>query len=306
MRDKKIGVLVVQEAHMNEERRCKVENLFAQRLRIIATGDPENPTGKSGVAIVLNKEIVNMQNVVATTVYEGRALQVQLRLKHETTLTILGVYAPNDPDLNEFLWEDIRDFYQKPENRDIPKPDIMLGDFNLVEEPLDRMPPHKDHQGAVNTLGDLKTLLHLQDGWRQLNPTDKSFTFYQKATGSQSRIDRVYMTENMCLRSREWEIRPSGIPNTDHMMVSVSVTSEDAPWVGAGRRTVPVYVLKDKRMKEYIRTRIDKAIDHLTDLGGWRSNDENPQRILHDLKMDIRKEAIKRQKKMSSKQKQRD
>ncbi|TFY59887.1 hypothetical protein EVJ58_g5494 [Rhodofomes roseus] len=81
-------------------------------------------------------------------------------------------------------------------------------------------------------------------------------------------------------------------------MISVKISSENAPWVGNGRRTIPAFVLKDKRMKEYISERIKQAIKDLQYLGNGRSNEDNPQRILHSLKMDIRERAIERQRKM--------
>ena len=298
MRDKKIGVLAVQEAHMDDFRRQKVEELFQQRLRIFATGDPDHPTGKGGVAIVLNKEIVDAATATEAIVKEGKAMSVTIHLKQGKQLTILGVYAPNDPTQNEYLWEDVHEFYNNPLNRKVPRPDIMLGDFNIVEQATDRMPQHDDRRETVEKLETLKTYLRLQDGWRQLNPAEKTYTYHQKATGSQSRIDRIYASERVCAQAREWKTRPTGIPNTDHMMVSVSATLEGAPSQGPGRRTVPLYVLKDQRMREYTAKRMKEALRDLDTLRGWRSAQDNPQRILHRFKIDIRNEAIKRQKRM--------
>ena len=298
MRDKKIGVLAVQEAHMDEFRRQKIEELFQQRLRIFASGDLENPTGKGGVAITLNREIVDAAAATETVVIEGRAISVSIPLKQGAQLTILGVYAPNDPIQNEYLWEDIYEFYNNPLNRRVPRPDIMLGDFNIIEQAIDRMPQHDDRRETVESLERLNASLHLNDGWRQLNPAEKMYTYHQKATGSQSRIDRIYAVERLCKQAREWQTRPTGIPGTDHMMVSVSATLEGAPNQGPGRRTIPLYVLKDQRIKEYTAKRMREALRDLDTLRGWRSAQDNPQRILHSFKMDIRKAAIKRQKRM--------
>lgn len=46
MHDKCIGILVVQETHMDEARRKAVEDLFSHRLRILATCDPDGPTSR--------------------------------------------------------------------------------------------------------------------------------------------------------------------------------------------------------------------------------------------------------------------
>lgn len=81
-------------------------------------------------------------------------------------------------------------------------------------------------------------------------------------------------------------------------MVSAEVSSDKAPWLGSGRRTVPVFVLQDKEMKKYIKERGKIAITKLDELREWRSETQNPQQILHSLKMDIREQAIERQKKL--------
>ena len=80
--------------------------------------------------------------------------------------------------------------------------------------------------------------------------------------------------------------------------VSVKVTSEEAPWVGTGRRTIPLYVIRDKQIKKYIKKRGLEAQTELENLGRHRTDKNNPQTILHQFKQDVRCEAIARQKKM--------
>lgn len=298
IRDNRIGMLIVQEAHLDEERRDKLNEHFAQRLQISITSDPESPTAKGGVAIVLNKEMVDTQMASTHVVKAGRAISMQLHLKHSEMLTILGVYATNDHIESKYLWEDIRDFYDEPVNRRVPRPDIMLGDFNIVEEAIDHLPPHEDRRPTLDRLDELKTNLGLQDGWRQLNPTERAFTFYQSSTGSQSRIDQIYAAERVCTQARDWTMKPSGIPNTDHMMISFAASSDEAPWIGNRRCTIPTFVLKDKIMRKYIEEQTTEALSDLSEMRGWRTEEFNAQRILHDLKTDIRKTAIDRQKRI--------
>ncbi|KAG6875692.1 hypothetical protein C0992_002812 [Termitomyces sp. T32_za158] len=54
MLQKRIGILAVQETHLTEERREGIKSLFRKRLKILISEDPSNPTGKGGVAFVLN------------------------------------------------------------------------------------------------------------------------------------------------------------------------------------------------------------------------------------------------------------
>ncbi|KAH9833130.1 uncharacterized protein C8Q71DRAFT_712914, partial [Rhodofomes roseus] len=184
MREKRIVVLVVQETHMDDTRRAMIETVFGQRLSIHSSADEVNPTGKGGVAIVLNKDVIQTTNVKTHIVKAGRALQVQISMKNDTMGNILGIYAPNDPTDNEYLWEDIKAYYESPCNRRIPKPDLLL---------------------------------------------------------------------------------------------------------------VLSYIIKDEVIQEYIRERGKQAMTELIELGGWRFADENPQRILHSFKSDVRDKAIERQ-----------
>lgn len=40
----------------------------------------------------------------------------------------------------------------------IPDVMVMLGDFNIVEEAIDRLPPHRDNAQATSKLADFKSM----------------------------------------------------------------------------------------------------------------------------------------------------
>src|SRR5229473_2827867 len=128
----------------------------------------------------------------------------------------------------------------------------MLGDFNLVEDALDRLPSHEDAPGPVSKLDSFKSKIHLQDGWRTFNPTGREFSFLQHSTGAQSRIDRIYTTKEVASSATNWEIMRTAI-NTDHKMVSVSVVNAGTPFIGRGRWTMPLFLLKDKSLSRDIQ-----------------------------------------------------
>jgi len=56
-------------------------------------------------------------------------------------LTILNVYAPNTPTENEKFW---RDLAESLDSQLIPYPDILVGDFNMVKDAIDRLPSHSE------------------------------------------------------------------------------------------------------------------------------------------------------------------
>jgi exonuclease III len=190
VRDNKIGILAVQEAHLDEPRVTRLEGLFPKRIKIYYTTDPNTPNAR-GVAIVLNKELTNISGVTTQEIVPGRAILLQTNWHAESKLTILAIYAPNIAAENRDFWKNLHDIWQ---TQNLPKPDILLGDFNLVEDDVDRLPSHSDNTEATEALDNFKASLQLLDGWRKTYPTTKSYSYMQKSSGSQSRIDRIYVT----------------------------------------------------------------------------------------------------------------
>ncbi|KAE9409450.1 hypothetical protein BT96DRAFT_984527 [Gymnopus androsaceus JB14] len=133
----------------------------------------------------------------------------------------------------------------------------------------------------MDALDDLKQILHLKDGWHTTFPNKKSFTFLQTATGSQSRIDRIYATE--------------AIMETAKDLISVQITSEGAPMKGKGRWRVPEYVVKDKDLLEYARQQGIIAKKEIEDLTS-RLQDQNLQRIWNSYKTKVIHKARERAK----------
>ncbi|THU95795.1 DNase I-like protein [Dendrothele bispora CBS 962.96] len=300
VREKRIGILALQETHLTSERHEQIEKVFSKRLKIFFSSDPENPTGRAGVAIVLNKELVKTNNIKTYQIVPGRALLLQAPTHKDSKINLLVVYAPNVTSSNgtenaEF-WNKIHKYYEEKPNT--PKPHILLGDLNVVEDGLiDRLPAHDDPEDALEALDDLKMLFNIKDGWRNTYPTTKSFTFMQSSTGSQSQIDRIYITDKFLKTAREWKIEQTGIPHADHKMTSVQISNEDSPYVGKGRWKFPNHILKDKELLNYIHKR---GIEAEKELNTMRSTARtigcNPQKIWYNLKMDIIKKAKERAK----------
>jgi exonuclease III len=73
---------------------------------------------------------------------------------------LINVYAPNNKSENMRFWKTLNMEWSA---RNLPKPDLLLGDFNITEDPIDRSPPKHDNTGAVETLRDLRWMLDIQD-----------------------------------------------------------------------------------------------------------------------------------------------
>ena len=247
VRDNRIGILALQETHLSEELLNSLHSQFP-RLHIQHTSDPQRPNAK-GVAIVINKYLLPWKETTVYNIIPGRAMLMTVPWHKESRINVLAIYAPNAPAENADMWRSLKDKWNLSE---FPMPDILLGDFNIVETSLDRLPAHPDPRSTVNELEEFKSDLSLMDGWRHNNPTARAFSYHQKSSGASSRIDRIYTTEAILENSREWKIENSGM-ETDHKIVSMQFSNPGAPFIGKGRWTMPLSLLKDREMITQIK-----------------------------------------------------
>ncbi|KAI0686121.1 Endonuclease/exonuclease/phosphatase, partial [Cerioporus squamosus] len=269
IRDERIAILALQETHLTEERVDALNTLFRATMRVVACLDRDNPTGARGIAFAINRRLVDADAAVLLPIKEGRAAILQVPWTRNKTLKLLNVYAPNDMRDNAEFWGDVRETIA---NRRYGRVDALLGDFNMVEDAQDRMPPHRDLQEAVD---ELKIRLDLVDGWRERAPRKKAFSFFQRATGSQSRIDRIYLTRELMGQANEWDIRGPGIL-TDHRLVTVSLANTDTPYVGKGRWAIPHSIVSDTKFLGELHE-LGMKLQTQLDSMGERSKESNPQ-----------------------------
>ncbi|PPR02140.1 hypothetical protein CVT24_011391 [Panaeolus cyanescens] len=173
--------------------------------------------------------------------------------KQSSKITILGIYAPNDTEEQIKFWDELTERLEHPDPIH-NKPDIMLGDFNMVEGSIDREPQRLDNQSVTERLQNIKENLRLQDSWQNDNPATKEFTYYQKSSGSQSRIDRIYLTEALGRHCHSWENRHSGL-GSDHKLLTVRIENKGTPHIGRGRWQMPHNATENKHLIREIKKR---------------------------------------------------
>ena len=291
LRDNKIAVLALQESHLTEERITELNAIFAATIKVVASIDEANASGARGVAFVLNRRLVNTEELSTYQLVPGRALGIRMPWTGGRKLTILNIYAPNDMRESAAFWEVIP--HERTEVR-MPKPDILLGDFNIVEQALDRLPQRSDNEAATAALGDLILDFNLTDGWREANIGKRGFTYLQASTGSQSRIDRIYVDRPLLEHAYDWNIIGAGI-NTDHQMPIVTLTNYNEPFVGRGRWALPAALLNDK---EFLTTMKNEGMSLQTKMEalGPRTDTNNPQILWEHFKTTLRTAARARAK----------
>ncbi|PPQ84866.1 LOW QUALITY PROTEIN: hypothetical protein CVT26_011767, partial [Gymnopilus dilepis] len=221
LRTRNIGILAVHEAHLKAEDVISLQNQFPARMHILNNCDEEHPTLK-GIAIILNKTLVSWKEATSRNIIPGRATLLTIPWHGGEILHILAVYAPNDHAQNAAFWATLNEEFSSSR---CPKPNLMLGDFNMVEEAIDRLPAHRDPPAVVESLEILKDTLSLRDGWRSHFPAELAYSYTQKFTQSRSHIDRIY-----------------------HQMVMAEFANPRAPYIGKGRWAIPPRALQDPRL----------------------------------------------------------
>lgn len=243
LRDSKVGVLALQETHMTVDLAVDINALHGSSLHVFHSVNPAN-ANSAGVAFVLNKRKTNIVGAQAWEIVPGRALLLSLPWHKEEVMHILNVYAPAaNAALNAKFWSDLSEQWTEQE---LPSPDIVLGDFNLVEDAVDRFPQSEDDARATVNLSDFVTRFKLIDGWRRCYPDAAGFSYPRIAIANRSRIDRIYISPYLYRFATNWSISPAVAIPSDHCLVSCSVTTMTAPYIGPGRWTMPLFLLTDQ------------------------------------------------------------
>lgn len=91
-----------------------------------------------GVAIVMNKGTTCWKEAKLEEIVKGRAIMVNLPWCAEKELRCLAVYTPNKDKENQSFWKELREIWERKRLR---KPTCMMGDFNVVEDSANHLPP---------------------------------------------------------------------------------------------------------------------------------------------------------------------
>ncbi|KAG1875469.1 Endonuclease/exonuclease/phosphatase [Suillus subalutaceus] len=281
MREKQIGILCVQETHLCPEHQTQIDTLYARRLVVLNSSDTTRPCSSAGIAFILNKEIINTTNTKIQVLIPGRAALLSIKWHENNIIKILNVYAPNNPNEHLNFWNKIKSEWLK---LSLDAPDLMMGDFNLTEDPIDWAPARFDNEATIDALCDLRTTLQVQDTWRIAHPHCRIFTFSSNHQ-TLSRLDRIYVSERHATSLIDWDSHICQIP-TDHHLVSVRLAPPNLPHIGKGHWSWPQGLVTNTDLMDKVITLGIKAqadIENPTP----HTNEINPQRIWCSLKNDM-------------------
>lgn len=299
MRKQKILLLGVQESHLDEEEAETVKQR-CPKIELISNGTSKN---KGGIAFVINKDLANKMTWNHTALMEGRASRLVINVEEDRGLDVTLIYAPNEDKEKEKFFTELE---QKLEQEQSTENAIIMGDFNSVEHELDRFPHRKDKESVTEKWLKIKKKYKLIDGWRIHNQLEKGYTFTQQSTLSMSRIDRIYLDENIFPYGYNWSLTTSA-HLSDHDIATVEILKQKLPYIGKGIWRMTQDDVDDESVKKETKellTRVQKEMKEIRDSKKegiqelWMETKDNIKEIAERAKKKRRKEIDKEKMKL--------
>ena len=238
-RKQRILVLGPQETHLDDEEAEKIRKM-CPKVEIINNG---NSKSKEGVAIVINKELANNMTWKHMPLIEERASRITIRVEEDRGLDIIVIYAPNENNEKGKFFTDLKEKLDQEQNIENA---IIMGDFNSVENELDRFPHRKDEEKVLESWAKIKKKYKLVDGWRISNELEKGYTFIQPVINSMSRIDRIYLNDEIYLYGYNW-LHIDSAQLSDHDLVAVDILKKKLPYIRKGIWRMNLADIEDKK-----------------------------------------------------------
>ena len=291
LRKNKIAILALQETHLDDNLVECIRRCFGKNFDLLPSSDPNNPRSKAGVAFVINKALIPNKQPKLNILVPGRAIMLRLKWPDEKEIKIINIYAPVQDNKQPTFWAEVETARR---TANLPRPDFLLGDFNITEEVIDRSPPSIDNQAATDILRDIRLAWGIQDQWRHTHPNDTLYTYRSSQRGKTalSRLDRIYIAKKHTQMVFDWQAEPSAVP-TDHWLVSVKFAPKDAPLIGNGRWTWYLPSINERPLIDKIIAQgknLQKSLDDLENGITTREN-TNPQILWQNFKEALQKTA---------------
>jgi ribonuclease HI/exonuclease III len=280
IRNNDITVTALVDTHWDDE---YVKDIRLKNTQLFCSHETTN---RGGIAFLIDTSKCKPTSISFKTLIEGRSGMLDIAYERQK-LKLVVIYIP--PERKEKI-ETIKSLRRKLRQEEDRENIIVMGDFNMVEEDIDREPCHPDDREIVNEFIRMKTELNLLEGWRHANPGERAYTWKgkQKDDYSFARIDRIYIENSLIDRTNEWKIEPAESRLSDHAGVTVKVLEPEPPFIGNGEWRLPLNILEHPHFKkrsteiiEKLETELGHYLTELTKAKKDRKKIEKIRNILN-------------------------
>jgi len=246
MRINHITILALQETHQKTEALEELNKTY-RHIKFYGSG---LSTASRGIAFIVSKDVGTPDETTFKSYECGRTGMLSLKYG-EQTLNMVNVYMPNNKTQQKEVIINLEKALKK-ETKIKEQELIILGDWNFVEDQIDRSPQHADDRKVNREMVKLKTSFDLIDGWRKANPSTLKFT-WEGTSGTErkkvfSRIDRIYVSTNTWQTTNEYKTINCDL--SDHDGTAVMVRKAANPVTGTGEKMMNLKIVNDPTFKK--------------------------------------------------------
>ena len=162
MHTEKIAILAIQELHLDHDMMETLGKHFEKNLIILNSTHPDNPQASAGISFIINEQLMELNKIEMSELIPGRVAVLKVKWLKSCSATLLNIYAPNDRSKHMNFWVKIM---TKRHTQHLPIPDLAMGDFNVTEDAIDRMPPKLDDKSAIAALREVRHEWDISDTW---------------------------------------------------------------------------------------------------------------------------------------------
>ena len=211
----------------------------------------------AGIAVLVNTKLTLLEH---TSLLRGRLLNFKLKCQSKKVYNISVIYGYTGKSASQTRMKEMTDYlvsYHKTSDNN-----IVLGDFNFVEDDLDRTNRTKTGKNQTDnilskTWGDLIAELGLSDPFRVRNPNRRVYSYIHTKDNSKSRIDRIYMNDENCNEVLLYKHVPTMFRRA-HKIITFSL--KEGCERGPGFWKMNISILKDQAYETLVEKTINDVI----------------------------------------------
>ena len=166
----------------------------------------------SGVAILFSKHLkIDLIKTEADS--DARTIKCLIHIENQL-FQLINIYAPTNPKERFNFYKELSKIIEKRNTT------ILAGDFNMLEDIfLEKLGGNTSntHLIGLDILTEMKKKHNLMDIWRKINPDKKLFTYHNPDKTIHSRLDRIYITNNVTVKTSK--IYPISLSDHDGVTV---------------------------------------------------------------------------------------
>ena len=228
---------------------------YRNRSSVIQT-EASDSDPYAGIVVLINSKFTLLED---STLIPGRLLNFKIKC-HQKVYNVTAMYGYTGKNASQEKMTQMTEYLTKYHN--VTDNNIILGDFNFVENDLDRTNQSKSGKNQTDiTLSkpwsDFTQRTGLSDPFRVRNPRRRAYSYIHTKDNSKSRIDRIYVNDENCNEILAYK-QDTAIHCKTHKMVTFSLKEECER--GPGFWKMNTSILRDRAYETLVENTVNDVL----------------------------------------------